>query len=38
MLLSKNSNITAVAAIARDSAGVFLGASAMVLEGIIDAE
>jgi len=36
--LSKNSNITVVAAIARDSAGVFLGASAMVLEGIIDAE
>ena len=36
--LSKNSNITAVAAIVRDSAGVFLGASAVVLEGITDAE
>ena len=36
--LSKNSNITVVAAIARDSAGVFLGASVVVLEGITDAE
>jgi len=36
--LFKNSNILAVAAIARDSAGVFLGASAVVLEGITDAE
>lgn len=35
---SKNSNISAAAAVARDGAGNFLGASPLVWEGIVDAE
>lgn len=34
----KNSNISVAATVARDGAGNFLGASTLVLEGIIDAE
>jgi hypothetical protein len=35
---SKNSNMVAVAAVARDAGGLFLGASAVVLKGITEAE
>ena len=34
--LSKNSNVAAMTAVARDKAGVFMGASALVLKGISD--
>ena len=36
--LSKNSDIAAVAAVARDETGMFLGASALVVEGITSPE
>ena len=36
--LSKNSNVAAMVAVARDEAGVFMGASALVLKGISDPE
>ena len=36
--LSKNSDIAAVAAMARDETGMFLGASALVVEGITSPE
>lgn len=36
--LSKSSNLATTAAVARDEAGVFLGASAMVTQGITDPE
>ena len=34
--VSKNSNVAAMAAVARDEAGIFMGASALVLKGISD--
>ena len=34
--LSKNSNVAAMTAVARDKAGVFMGVSALVLKGISD--
>ena len=36
--LSKNSNLVALTAVARDGRGIFLGASALVLNGITDPE
>ena len=36
--LSKNSDIVAMAAVARDGAGAFMGASALVMKGISDPE
>jgi len=36
--LSKNSDLVALAAVARDGRGIFLGASALVLNGITDPE
>ena len=36
--LSKNSDIAAMAAVARDETGMFLGASALVVEGITSPE
>lgn len=36
--LSKNSRIVALAAIARDEAGIFQGASVVVLEGVLELE
>ena len=36
--LSKNSRMASVAAVARDGAGVFLGASAVVMMGTFDPE
>ena len=35
---SENSSMVAVAAVARDAGGLFLGASALVLKGITEAE
>ena len=37
-VLSKNSRIVALAVIARDKAGIFQGASVVVLEGVFEPE
>ena len=37
-VLSKNSRIVALAVIARDEAGIFQGASVVVLEGVFEPE